>query len=95
MVDCRHRIRRVSDAFVHRVTGIYLVLVLSESLIIWHRFVRKFRKLALSRSCEYALIRWMLLCVGLGSFLLLYNEVDNNGGQYITVREVMAFTVLS
>ena len=25
---------------------------------------------------------------GTGSFLLLYNEVDNNGGQYVTVMQV-------
>ena len=55
------------------------------------RFVRKFRKLTFSRSCEYALIRWMLLSVGLGSFLLLYNEVEVGQDDHI-VSQVIVFS---
>ena len=46
-----------------------------------------------SRSCEYALIRWMLLCVGLGSFLLLYNEIEPSRSQLI-VQEVRIHVVI-
>jgi len=55
------------------------------------RFIRRFRRLAFSRSCEYALIRWMLLCLGLGSFLLLFNEVDSQQDQYVEVLKVWCF----
>ena len=50
------------------------------------RFIRRLQRLAFSRSCEYALIRWMLLCLALGSFLLLFNEVDTQHSQYIEVK---------
>ena len=44
----------------------------------------------LSKKCEHTLLRWMLMCLALGSFLLLYNEVDHRhpGGQlqYVDIK---------